>query len=166
MKKTSLSRRTMLRGLLAGAGAAVALPPLDIMMNDHGTAHADGSPFPTRLGVWFWGNGMRPDRWVPNRQGAEWWRDPNEALAPIAASALVRDQVSVLTGFKCMQGGTAHHTGRAQILTGTYDSNKGRYGNPTGPSIDYIAANAFEGERRDLHHWQVLLQRRQRDLLR
>lgn len=145
MKKGIISRRTMLRGMVAGVGATLALPPLEAMFDGNGTAYADGTPIPLRYGTFFWGNGVRPDRWIPLREGAEWWRDPSEELAPIAASTLVRDQVSVLTNFECKQGGTAHHTGRAQILTGTYDQSKGTYGEPTGPSSDYLVASAWEG---------------------
>jgi hypothetical protein len=140
-----LKRRTLLRGMCAGIGAAVALPPLDIMFDDNGTAYAGGEAIPIRYGTFFWGNGNRPDRWRPRRMGAEWWSDPNEELAPIAASALVRDYVTVLSDFDLQQGGAGHHTGRAQVLTGTYDEGRGTYGNPTGPSTDFIIASAWEG---------------------
>ncbi|MDQ3032195.1 MAG: DUF1552 domain-containing protein [Myxococcota bacterium] len=146
LKKNALGRRRMLRGVLAGAGVMLALPPLEAMFDGNGVAHADGTPLPVRFGTFFWGNGMRPDQWIPGREGAEWWRDPNEELRPIAESELIRDSVSVLTNFQCRQTGTAHHTGRAQMLTGTYDQNRGTYGNPTGPSVDYVIAEAWEGQ--------------------
>lgn len=145
LKKNALSRRTVLRGMFAGAAAALALPPLEAMFDGNGVAHADGTPIPVRYGTFFWGNGIRPDRWIPRAEGLGWWRDPNEELQPIADSALVRDYVSVLTGFKCGQGGTGHWTGRAQMLTGTYDPTRGPYGNSYGPSIDYQIASAWEG---------------------
>lgn len=147
MKKTTLHRRTLLRSSLLGLGAAVALPPLEAMFDANGTALADGTPIPLRYGVFFWGNGVRPDRWRPGRVGAEWWLDPNEELAPLAAST-VRDRVSVLTGFDCQQGGVGHHSGRAQMLTGTYDVNNGTYGGATGPSSDFLVADAWEGATR------------------
>ena len=62
MAKWQLNRRTMLRGVLGGAAVAVALPPLEAMFNSHGTAHADGTPIPKRLGIFFWGNGVKLDR--------------------------------------------------------------------------------------------------------
>ena len=52
-----LSRRAMLRGT-AGAGVvSIALPPLEAMLDSHGTAYA-ASPFPQRFGVWYYGCGI------------------------------------------------------------------------------------------------------------
>lgn len=145
----ALSRRTMLRGLVAGVGASIALPPLEAMFNTNGTAYAGGGAIPVRYGTFFWGSGVRPDRWVPRRTGAEWWRDPNEALTPLAESVLVRDHVSVLTGFNCIDGGSSNHqAGRAIILTGTYDPARYEYGDAIGPSTDFIIASAWEGRTR------------------
>src|SRR5207237_417898 len=56
-----ITRRTMLKGLLGGIAVSVALPPLEAFMNRNGTAYAGGSAFPTRFGIWFWGNGILPD---------------------------------------------------------------------------------------------------------
>ena len=57
-----MSRRSALRGALGGTAVAVALPPLEAMLNATGTAHADGTALPTRLGVFFWGDGVKLDR--------------------------------------------------------------------------------------------------------
>jgi len=70
----------MLRGVLGGAGIAVALPPLEAMFNSSGTAHADNTPIPKRLGVFFWGNGVKLDRWTPATTGADW--TPSSELEP------------------------------------------------------------------------------------
>ena len=50
-----LSRRTVLRGMLGGAGVALGLPLLDVMLDERGEALANGSPLPTRFGLWWWG---------------------------------------------------------------------------------------------------------------
>ena len=72
----TLSRRGVLKGLLGGALVTVGLPALDVFLNDHGTAYADDGPvesgFPRRFGLFFWGNGMIPNRWVPAGDGPEW----------------------------------------------------------------------------------------------
>ena len=57
-----ISRRSLLRGLLGGVAVAVALPPLELFWNGNGTAYASGLGFPKRFGLFFWGNGMRPDK--------------------------------------------------------------------------------------------------------
>ncbi len=58
--RNGISRRTVLRGVLAGGiSVAVPLPRLGAMLNGNGTAYADGMPLPTRFGFWFFGNGHR-----------------------------------------------------------------------------------------------------------
>ncbi len=132
-----LSRRTVLRG----AGVCLALPLLDAMLNESGTALAQGAPLPKRLGVFFWGNGVRPDRWRPSGGGTDW--TPSEELMPLAH---LKQSVSVLSGMEVKFDGTAHHRGRAGILCGAYDVNAGMYGQVSGPSIDQVAATAWDGQ--------------------
>jgi hypothetical protein len=55
-----ISRRTMLRGILAGSTISVGLPFLDCMLNESGTALAAGAPLPLRFGTWYWGCGHTP----------------------------------------------------------------------------------------------------------
>ncbi len=139
----AISRRAALRGLIGGAAVALGLPPLEAMFDANGEAYADGSAIPTRLGVWFWGNGVRPEHWVPSQTGAIW--TPKAETAPLAAlNDGPTKYVSIVGGYGCPVKGSAHHTGRAQVLTGTYDPNKGTYGNPTGASIDTIAADYWD----------------------
>jgi hypothetical protein len=113
----SISRRTVLRGMLGGAAVSIGLPLLDCFLNDNGTALAQGSPLPVRLGTWFWGCGMNPDRWVPTAEGADYDLPPElEALAP------VREHVSVLSGFNTVLDGRPnlpHWTGVMAMLTGS-----------------------------------------------
>ncbi len=140
--KHSISRRAMLRGILGGSAVALALPPLEAMFNANGEALASGAPIPKRLGLWFWGNGVRRNHWTPDGEGTVW--TPKAETAPLAAlNDSGKKCVSIIGGFDCPIDGSAHHKGRGQVLTGTYDANKGTYGNPTGPSIDQIAAEHF-----------------------
>jgi hypothetical protein len=140
MARQKITRRTLLRGIAGGALATLALPPLDIMFNANGNCYANGDPIKPRFGLWFWGNGMRPDRWIPTNtgRGSQW--NLSEELEPLAP---VKDYLNVLTGFDIQRRGTAHHVGRASILSGTYDQSSGRYGNPTGPSVSWTLANAL-----------------------
>ena len=89
-----MSRRTALRGLLGGAAAVVALPTLEAMLNSSGTALADGGAIPRRLVTWFFGNGVRLNRWVPQGYGANY--PLSDELLPLAN---VKEYVSVLSGF-------------------------------------------------------------------
>lgn len=97
-----LSRRSFLRGSLAGLGVSLALPPLEAMLNSKG-AYADGLAEDRFFVLFFWGGGMpwhdghgaaqagHPDLWTPAQTGTGY--SPSELLAPLAAH-----EVSVLTG--------------------------------------------------------------------
>src|SRR5437660_437568 len=87
-----INRRTFLRGALGGAAVSIALPWLEVMTE--GAARADVTP-PRRFGVWFFGNGVRRDAWIPTGTGTAW--TPGAELAPLKD---VRAYVSVLTGFE------------------------------------------------------------------
>ncbi len=102
-----LPRRSFLRGVMVGGvSIAVPLPRLGGMLNEHGTAYADGVALPVRFGSWFFGNGIIPDRWVPRLTGAgdEW--QLSEQLAPLTA---IKSHLSVVTGFAIKIPDTAPH---------------------------------------------------------
>jgi hypothetical protein len=141
-RRLVLHRRTLLRGGLSGLGVSLALPPLEAMLNSHGTAHAaDGSPLPKRFAIFYWGNGMRPEKWMPTGTGANWTLgDAHQPLLPY------KDYLSIATGMEVKYSGSAHHTGRSGILSGTYDRNKGTYGSATLPSADTLVADAWKGK--------------------
>jgi hypothetical protein len=141
MRKTWLSRRTMLRGMLKGAAISVALPPLEIFLNSTGTAYADGQVFPKRFGIFFWGNGVVPDQWVPAETGT------NYALSPLLMPlAPLQDSLAVISGMSVLTPNTTpHSSGAAGILSGgglTPD------GSLSQPSIDQVIAQAINAPTR------------------
>lgn len=129
-----LGRRTFLRGVVGGLAATVALPELDIMLNDHGTALADASPLPKYFGLFFWANGKpwtidgQPDLWTPSALGAAYKLSP--LLEPLARH---RSQLSVISGLEphtdipSSPGGQAdgHMRGAAVALTGDRPRSEG-----------------------------------------
>jgi hypothetical protein len=144
MSRLKISRRTVLRGVIGGAAVGVALPPLEAMFNSNGTAYADGAAIPTRMGIFFWGNGVKPDRWVPPTTGAGW--TPSPSLMPLATLG-VQDYVNVVTGM-VEQASTerGHHSGTVGILSGGPLVVQPAGGAPyrstfSLPSIDQVAAN-------------------------
>ena len=145
MKRFTLDRRTFLRGALGGAAASIVLPPLHAMFKDSGEAYADGSVV-TRFGVWFWGNGVRPDRWIPAATGADF--PMSEELAPLEA---VRPWLHVCTGMEVKTGTHPHHSGMAAILSGALYHQVGTTRDTIVstfeyPSVDQVAAAHFEGQ--------------------
>jgi Protein of unknown function (DUF1552) len=114
-----LSRRTAMKGLFGGAAITVGLPLLDCFLDVNGTAMAaTGAPVPIRFGTWFWGLGVNPNRWFPDKAGPDY--DLKSELAPIAA---LRHKINVLGNFNVLldgapnlphvSGGPAIRTGRA-----------------------------------------------------
>ncbi len=141
--KTKLDRRTMLRGLLGGAAVAIGLPALEIFLNDSGTAYAGDSSFPKRFGIFFWGNGNLPDRWVPGGTGPDW--ELTEQLAPLAA---VKEHITVVSGMKVNTGNSVPHgSGPVGMLSGA-PFPPGDESTFALPSIDQVIAAAIGGETR------------------
>lgn len=141
-----LHRRTVLKGLLAGGVVTLGLPVLERFCNDAGTAFADttGDGFPKRFGLFFWGNGMLPDRWVPATQGKGYAL--SQQLQPLAKW---QDRFTVVTGTRLKVPNTQPHgAGAAGVLSGHPLLHQG--GNTTfaAPSIDQILAERIGGETR------------------
>src|SRR5215218_6071419 len=141
MRKLILNRRTVLRGAI---GVSLALPPLEAMFNVNGTAYAQSSGttgIPKRLGLFFWGNGVKLDRWVPSTTGAGW--TPSASLQPFVAAG-VKDYVNVVTGMNIKSGNErGHHSGLTGIMSGAAltaqpHPNSNYVSTYTKPSIDQV----------------------------
>jgi hypothetical protein len=144
MRNLKLSRRTLLRGTLGGIGVSIGLPALEAMLDSHGTAHADGSALPRRLGIFFWGNGVKLDRWVPAGTGDAYELSP--ALQPLLA---FKSKFSVVSGLDIKSGNErGHHAGCVGILSGAPMISQPHPNSPyastfSQPSIDQVAAAAL-----------------------
>lgn len=141
-RRTTLGRRQILRGIVAGVPVAIGLPRLEAMMDGTGRAYADGRPLPRRFGVWAWANGVHLDRWVPKQTGST-WELPDELtqLQPI------RKHLTVVSGFDLPFDGRPHASGNTVLMTGaklggfddtTYTARR--------PSIDQLVGRALSGE--------------------
>ncbi len=143
-----LPRRMFLRG----AGACIAVPTLEAMLNSHGTAFAAGEALPKRFITWFFGNGVRLDRWTPSATGANWALTPE--LAPLVDSARgidVKSYVSVVSGCNVKTPNLrGHHNGVAAVFSGApfipLPAGSANYSSKFGmASIDQVAADAIAG---------------------
>ena len=131
-----LSRRTLLKGILGGSLVTVGLPVLEIFLNDSGTAYASGDGLPTRFGLFHWGNGNLPHRWVPEIEGVDY--ELSDQLAPLAA---VKQEVLVLTGMSVKTGNVIpHHSGSAGLFSGAAPLGTNEDHSFALPSIDQIIA--------------------------
>lgn len=141
MSRFVLSRRTVLRGLLAGGAATtVGLPMLEAMLDNNGTALAGGAPIPQRFVTYFFGNGFVLPKFVPGTTGPNW--ELTEELAPLAP---VKEYCSVITGMnnKCEQLIT-HHEGMTMFNGYTFIHQGGLTSKAGGPTIDQVIADAIE----------------------
>ncbi|WP_437977091.1 DUF1552 domain-containing protein [Sorangium sp. So ce295] len=140
MTNKVLSRRTVLRGMLAtGAAVTIPLPLLEIMLNESGTAHAQTkTPVSPLYVTWFFGNGTLPGRWKPTRTGSGQAWELSPELQPLAD---LKSYLTVISGLenKLVVSGVEHPTGSAGATTGAPLS-----GNAVrAPSIDQVVANAI-----------------------
>jgi hypothetical protein len=114
------------------------------MFDANGTALAAGGSIPVRLGVFFWGDGVKLDRWNPVDMGPTYTLSPE--LLPLMP---VRDYCSVVSGMNVMTGNPqGHHAGTVGILSGAPLITQPHPNSPymstfSKPSIDQVAAAAI-----------------------
>lgn len=134
------TRRHVLRGLFGGAVVSVPLPIFPSLQ-----ARAEEGVFPTRFGIWNWGNGMVPSHWTPDTTGAGW--TPSPLLEPLARHV---DALSVLTGYEVKVPNVhPHDSGKLGFLCGI-DPNREGLEDPVayGPTVDQLVAREIGGQTR------------------
>lgn len=113
-RHAKLSRRMVLRGMTAAGAVTLGLPVFQMLLDDNGEAWADGESLPTRFGLWFFGNGVRLNSWLPT-QGSDWQPPADGELVPLLPH---KDYVSVVSGLSVKTPRHPHHSGMATICTG------------------------------------------------
>jgi Protein of unknown function (DUF1552) len=136
MKK--LNRRTVLRGILGGASIGVALPFLDVFLDNNGTAFAGTTQrLPVRFGTWIWGCGFVPERWVPSATGSDYVLSPDlEPLAPY------KSKLAIFSGYDVKLDGVPnkpHITGCLGLRTGIPVPNE----TVRAPTLDVIIGDTI-----------------------
>lgn len=142
-----VSRRTLLRG----AGAAIALPWLEVMgpLDVWGAETPAGKTAPNRLAFMYVPNGANMVDWTPKAEGATF--DLPAILAPLQA---VKDDLLVLTGLTADKarangdGGGDHARALAAFLTGVQPRKTDGTDIRAGVSIDQIAASRIGDQTR------------------
>jgi hypothetical protein len=145
MKTRALSRRTFLQGMgITGSVVRLALPPLAAMFNSHGTAYAAGGAIPGRFMLWFNGNGIPEQFWIPFETGAGFEFTP--CLAPLAP---FRRHIHVISGLdnpnaRVAGTGNEHMRSMSALVTGERFTGIGA----GGVSIDQMIAAKIGTETR------------------
>jgi len=133
IRKTHLSRRTMLKG----AGAAIALPLLDAMV-PAATALANTAAAPTpRMGFIFFPHGAVMDHWSPKTTGTDY-----EMSAILKPFEPLREHMTIVSGLRNKPAESSDPHG---IIAGTWlscvaptDGTRGQA--DRGATVDQIAA--------------------------
>lgn len=141
IKSKDATRRGILKGMLRGGAVAMALPLLDIFLNDHGTAiAATGDPLPTRFGTWFWGLGVDHEIFTPKTAGANYELPPQ-----MAALEKVKQHINVFTNFNVLTDGKpnlCHFSGWVALRCGAAPGARGEL---SAESLDVPIAAAMGG---------------------
>jgi len=121
----------------------VSLPWLETFGGFSRTAHAAGdSGFPLRFGLFYWGNGALPEKWVPAEEGED--VALSEQLISLERH---KAKLAILTGYGVDVPNTVPHwSGAAGLLSGhamPEDSDGDTFG---GPSIDQVIAQSIGDE--------------------
>ncbi len=142
LRRDALSRRTLLRG----SGAALALPWLEAMVPRQAAASEStvqgNDQAPVRMAALFLPNGVRQDKWTPERTGRDFQLSPS--LEPLAD---VQDQLLVLTNLwnQASNTGDGHYVKTSGFLTcTTINKSLGIDLNCNGQSMDQVAAGHTE----------------------
>jgi hypothetical protein len=152
----ALSRRMCLKGLLGGAAVAVAMPTFDAMLDNHGEALADGMPIPRRFGLWTWGNGVRPEKFMPGGTGTAWQSAPPESLVPFATAGVLPYVSIVSNTWVPFPFSWAHATswfgmmggGQPVDDNGKPDYSTGKYPRAAGPMVIDVMTQGLNGGRK------------------
>ncbi len=149
VKPQRLARRTMLRGALRGTAVLLGLPILDIMLDDSGTALAQGEALPRCFGVFHWGLGINHQAWVPSTTGKDY-----KLPYSLEGFADLKDYLTLITGFNHPNSSPGHIPARGIALSSSHDMSicQGecvgvyRGQNHPEPSVDMIVAQAWAGQ--------------------
>ena len=126
----AFNRRTVLRGLLHGSAATMAVPLLDCFLDTNGEAiAATGKTIPTRFGTYFYGCGLNVPVWVPDKEGVGYtMKEQTKALEPYQA------KLNLISGLRAIIDGRPniqHWTGMAAVTTGIAPAKDGEFDSET-----------------------------------
>jgi hypothetical protein len=149
VKPQRLSRRTWLRGALRGTAVMIGLPILDVMLDDSGTALAQGAPLPLCFGTFHWGCGINHQAWLPTTTGRDY-----QLPYAFESFADLKDYLTLITGFNHPNSSPGHIPARGIALSSSHDMTicQGecvgvyRGQNHPEPSVDVIVADAWAGQ--------------------
>lgn len=142
-RKTGISRRHLLRGIMGGSAVSLGLPWLEAMTGLSKVAYATGdSGFPTRFLLYFWGNGNLPETWSPATTGEDF-----ELTPQLAGLTAIQHKICLVTGMSVKVPNTSPHSaGYSGLLCGQALQVDGDDATMPAASIDQVIAGYIGGE--------------------
>jgi hypothetical protein len=119
------------------------------MLNESGTALADGTDLPCRFISFYWADGVQIDRFEPAQAGPTW--QLSEQMAPLAN---VKEYINILTGLQNPSTvAKTHHEGMTVFNGYNYVDKGGLSSDAGGPTIDQLIADVVSTDTpvRDVH---------------
>jgi hypothetical protein len=140
------TRRAVLRGILNGGAVTLALPFLDCVLNENGTAlAATGKPLPVRFGTWYWGMGHTPGHAIAEKRVS----GPGIGFLKETESLKKFERyLNFFGGFQMPLDGRSnytHFTGWVGSRTGAIPSRQGEIPAPT---LDLLIADVIGNKTR------------------
>ncbi len=140
--KRPATRRRALKGMFRGGAIGMALPLLDVFLNDNGTALAGGAPIPTRFGNWFWGMGHTPGHAIGPDTSKIDFLEECKALIPYTK------HINYFGRFNAPLDGRTnitHQSGWVSLKTGAPPP---KYGDIPAPTFDVLISDVVGGATR------------------
>jgi hypothetical protein len=156
MARKNLNRRTFLRGAF---GASMALPLLELMLENPRLARAQAASAPKRYFVAFGGFSLgadgdpKHDDYVPDTEGPGYDASTKSAIAPFALDDLSRE-ISIVSGLRVPREGPGrydkgryHGGNHSPLLSGvpSFGDDAGA-ANILGATSDQVVADAIAGQ--------------------
>jgi len=107
-------------------------------------ALASDGGFPLRFGIFYWGNGNRPDQWTPigEGEGDDWTL--SDSLDGLIA---FKEKIAVASGMSLkVPNLSPHWSGGFGFLTGQAADGEGDSWTAAGPTVDQVLAQEIGGE--------------------
>ncbi len=141
-----MHRRAALRGLLGGGAVSVALPYLDCVLNESGTAlAATGQALPVRFGTWYWGMGHTPGHSVVEKRQTT---KGIEFIEECASLQRHKDNVNFFGMFGMPLDGRANYTHFSGWVANRTGVAPTRGGEVPAPTLDLLIADVIGNDTR------------------
>jgi hypothetical protein len=128
--------------MIGGAAVSVALPYLEIFLNEHGTALASGAPLPVRFGTWFWSMGHTPKQAIGEDSTQLVFLEECKALNPH------KGRINYFGQFNSPLDGRPNHVHQTGWIVTRTGSAPATFADIPAPTLDVLVSDHIGGNSR------------------